>query len=76
MLTKSFVPNVSKILYTTCLAMSFLWPVIDPDTSINITISLGLLAASIYHDRNRQSYKSTGSSKFSSFHCEAMVVDG
>jgi hypothetical protein len=44
------------------MAMSFRWPCIDPDVSINTIMSLGLLAASMYHGRNRQSYKSTGSS--------------
>lgn len=64
MFTKSFVPNVSSIVLTTCFAISSLCPNIEPDPSIRITISFGLVAASMYQDRSRQSYRSTGTSLF------------
>jgi len=39
--------------------MILLCPIIDPELSTNIRISLGLAAASTYQGRIRQSYKSS-----------------
>ena len=58
MLMKSFSDKVSSKLRTTCLAISLRTPVIDPDVSTRMIISLGLAAAWRYHGRRRQSNKS------------------
>ena len=58
MLIKSFSDSVSRRVRTTCLAISLRTPVIDPDVSTRIIMSLALEAACRYQGRRRQSYKS------------------
>lgn len=55
---KSFSESVSNRVRTTCFAISFRTPVIDPDVSTRMIISLGLAAACRYHGLKRASNKS------------------
>lgn len=61
MLTKSLLPSVSRMLLITCLAISLRMPVMLPEVSIRMRMSLGLVAASIYQLLVLQSKRSTGS---------------
>lgn len=54
MLTKSFSPNVSRIVLMVCLAMVSLRPFILPLTSTTITTSLGEVAAWIYLEKDSE----------------------
>ena len=58
-LTKSLLPSVSKMLFTTCREISWLVPVIEPELSTKIMTSFGLNEASMYHSLIRQSNMST-----------------
>ena len=50
MLTKSLFPKVSKMEFAIARAMSRLEPLIELDESSNITMSLLLVAASMYQE--------------------------
>lgn len=58
MFIKSLLENVSNILFTVNWAMKLRKPVIEPELSNKITISLEQVAVSMYQDRLRQSYTS------------------
>ena len=60
MFTKWLIPTVSSIVFITIFAISSFCPFIEPELSTRMMISSGLVAASRYHERSRQSYKSTG----------------
>ena len=53
MATKSSSLRVSKMVKTVCFAISFRKPVIDPEVSSIITISLGDAAALMYLYREK-----------------------
>lgn len=56
MFTKSLSDKVSRIASAVALAKLALCPVIDPELSTSITISLGEVAALTYHEDERKSY--------------------
>lgn len=56
MLTKSLSDNVSSIADMVDFAKSPRWPVMEPELSTKITISLGDVAAPTYQELDRKSY--------------------
>ena len=69
--TKSSSPRVSMMLMTTCLAISFLKPVIDPEVSKRITISWN--QSQNYHFFNIHILKWFWGKKSNEFSCEKKI---